>query len=136
MYSINRVARDSHEPREATPRRLDGHADFYQPEAEPNGEAASMDLALATGRGPAIVADLDGGGRLVRDKDVVHLGRRDAEEAEATGMGWDELETVPRTAVAGGRVRGLEVTIFDPALAPDASIAAALVVSLVAGLQS
>ncbi len=29
---------------------LDGHADFYQPEAEPNGEAASMDLALATGR--------------------------------------------------------------------------------------
>ena len=31
---------------------LDGHADFSQPEAEPNGEAASMDLALATGRGP------------------------------------------------------------------------------------
>jgi arginase len=31
---------------------LDGHADFYQPEAEPNGEAASMDLAFATGRGP------------------------------------------------------------------------------------
>ena len=30
---------------------LDGHADFYQPEAEPNGEAASMELALATGRG-------------------------------------------------------------------------------------
>jgi CRP/FNR family transcriptional regulator, cyclic AMP receptor protein len=27
---------------------LDGHADFYQPEAEPNSEAASMDLALAT----------------------------------------------------------------------------------------
>ena len=28
---------------------LDGHADFYQPEAEPKGEAASMELALATG---------------------------------------------------------------------------------------
>ncbi|MGI9017559.1 MAG: arginase family protein [Euzebya sp.] len=33
---------------------LDGHADFYQPEAEPGGEAASMDLALVTGRGPEI----------------------------------------------------------------------------------
>jgi arginase len=31
---------------------LDGHADFYQPEAEPTGEAASMELALVTGRGP------------------------------------------------------------------------------------
>ena len=31
---------------------LDGHADFYQPSAEPSGEAASMDLALATGHGP------------------------------------------------------------------------------------
>ena len=39
---------------------LDGHADFYQPEAEPNGEAASMDLALATGRGPDLLADLGG----------------------------------------------------------------------------
>jgi len=64
---------------------LDGHADFYQPEAEPNGEAASMDLALATGRGPSVVADLDGRGALVRDEDVVVLGRRDAEEAEAAG---------------------------------------------------
>ena len=36
---------------------IDGHADFYQPDAEPNGEAASMDLALATGRGPHVVAD-------------------------------------------------------------------------------
>lgn len=64
---------------------LDGHADFYQPEAEPNGEAASMDLALATGRGPGVVADLDGSGRLVADDDVVVLGRRDADEADAAG---------------------------------------------------
>ena len=28
---------------------IDAHADFYQPEAEPTGEAASMDLALVTG---------------------------------------------------------------------------------------
>ena len=64
---------------------IDGHADFYQPEAEPNGEAASMDLALATGRGPSIVADLDGRGPLVLDDDVVLFGRRDAEEAEQAG---------------------------------------------------
>jgi arginase len=37
---------------------LDGHADFYQPSAEPLGEAASMDLALATGHGPPAVGDL------------------------------------------------------------------------------
>jgi arginase len=64
---------------------LDGHADFYQPEAEPNGEAASMDLALATGRGPSVVAHLAGSGPLVRDDDVVVFGRRDADEADAAG---------------------------------------------------
>jgi arginase len=64
---------------------LDGHADFYQPAAEPRGEAASMDLALATGRGPAIVADLEGRAPLVREEDVVAFGRRDADETEAHG---------------------------------------------------
>lgn len=64
---------------------IDGHADFYQPAAEPNGEAASMDLALVTGRGPDLLADLDGRGPLVRDDDVVQFARRDASEAEAAG---------------------------------------------------
>jgi arginase len=64
---------------------LDGHADFYQPEAEPNGEAASMELALATGRGPEIVTDLEGLRPLVRDEDIVALGCRDAEQAEKHG---------------------------------------------------
>jgi arginase len=64
---------------------LDGHADFYQPEAEPNGEAASMDLALATGRGPEIATDMEGRRPLVRDEDVVAFGRRDAAEAEEHG---------------------------------------------------
>jgi arginase len=64
---------------------IDGHADFYQPDAEPNGEAASMDLALATGRGPSLLANLEGRGPLVRDDDVVQFGRRDAEEAESAG---------------------------------------------------
>jgi arginase len=64
---------------------VDGHADFYQPEAEPFGEAASMDLALATGRGPAIVTQLDGVSPLVRDEDVVLFARRDADEANRAG---------------------------------------------------
>jgi arginase len=64
---------------------VDGHADFYQPEAEPAGEAASMDLALVTGRGPLIVTDLEGRRPLVRDADVVALARRDAKETEEHG---------------------------------------------------
>jgi arginase len=59
---------------------IDGHADFYQPEVNPNGEAASMDLALATGRGPAIVTDMEGRRPLVRDEDSVAFAFRDAEE--------------------------------------------------------
>ncbi|MEV3988749.1 arginase family protein [Streptomyces sp. NPDC049837] len=65
---------------------LDGHTDFYQPAAEPAGEAASMELALATGRGPRPLTDLEGRGPLLRDEDVVALGFRDAEESAAAGM--------------------------------------------------
>jgi arginase len=64
---------------------LDGHADFYQAEAEPTGEAASMELALVTGRGPALVTNLEGRSPLVRDEDVVVFGFRDAEQAAADG---------------------------------------------------
>ena len=44
-----------------------------------------MELALATGRGPEIVTDLEGLRPLVRDEDVVALGIRDAELAETHG---------------------------------------------------
>ena len=64
---------------------VDGHADFYQAEAEVNGEVASMDLALVTGRGPALLSDLEGLRPLVRDADVVQVGSRDAAEAAAQG---------------------------------------------------
>ena len=55
---------------------LDGHCDFCDPTREPRGEAASMDLALATGRGPRVVAQIDGFARLVEDEDVVQFGYR------------------------------------------------------------
>lgn len=178
---------------------IDGHADFYQPEAEPNGEAASMDLALATGRGPDVVSDLEGRRPLVRDEDVVHFARRDADEAAEAGsqriedtrirvidllevrergvaraaqealerllrpeldgfwlhldcdalddavmpavdyrlqdgLQWDELEAVIRLAVDSGRAVGLEVTIFNPFLDADGSMALALVTCLARSL--
>jgi arginase len=59
---------------------IDGHADFFQPEAEPNGEGASMELAWATGRGPSVVADIAGLGPLVRSEDVVAFGYRDGDD--------------------------------------------------------
>ena len=62
---------------------IDGDADFYQPEANPIGGAASAsDLAFATGHGPAIVADIEGAGPLVRAEDVVVFANRDASDRE------------------------------------------------------
>ena len=55
---------------------LDGHCDFCDPSHEPHGEAASMDLALATGRGPEVVAKLGGFDCLVEDVDVAQVGFR------------------------------------------------------------
>ncbi|MGK9169573.1 arginase family protein [Inquilinus limosus] len=180
---------------------LDGHADFYQPEAEPNGEAASMELALATGRGPAVISDLEGLRPLVRDEDVVAFGPRDAEIAEQfgsqriadtiielldlaavrqaganaaaeralqrltrpgllgfwlhldadvlddavmpavdyripDGLSFDELATVLRAATASGRMAGVDITIFNPALDPGGAIAARFVDAIARGLRS
>ena len=179
---------------------LDGHADFYQPEAEPNGEAASMDLALATGRGPAVVTDIEGRCPLVRDEDVVLFGRRDAADAEAhgsqriedtaiamtdlvamrvagveaavasaverlskpeldgfwihldadvlddavmpavdyripDGLSWDELAVALRAGVGSGRAVGINVTIFNPKLDGDGSLARAFIQALAQGLK-
>jgi arginase len=64
---------------------IDGHADFYQPEANPNGEAASMDLAFATGHGPGLLTNIEGRGPLVRDEDAVAFAFRDADEQAEYG---------------------------------------------------
>jgi arginase len=62
---------------------IDGDADFYQPEANPIGGAASAsDLAFATGYGPAIVVDIEGARPLVRAEDVVVFANRDASDRE------------------------------------------------------
>ncbi len=178
---------------------LDGHADFYQPDAEPNGEAASMELALATGRGPAVVTDLEGRRPLLRDEDAVAFAFRDADQAAEHGsqplppdlravslaevrrigvepavraaaahltraggpgdfwihldadvlddavmpavdyrmpggLGWAELETALRTAIGSGRAVGLDITIFNPRLDPNGSIARSLAETVGRGL--
>ncbi|MFG1665521.1 arginase family protein [Streptomyces sp. Y7] len=173
---------------------LDGHTDFYQPSAEPNGEAASMELALATGRGPRLLTDLEGRRPLLHDEDVVAFGFRDTDESAAAGMQplppglhaldldavraagagtaarlavdrltagpgtgfwvhldvdvlddalmpavdyrqpggltWRELADVLGTALADPAAAGLDVTIFNPRLDPDGTIAARLAACL------
>lgn len=76
---------------------IDGHADFYQPEANPNGEAASMDLAFATGHGPHTLCNLEGRAPLVRPDDVVAFGFRDEEEQRQYGS-----QPLPRELLALG----------------------------------
>ena len=180
---------------------LDGHADFQDPREEPNGEAASIDLALATGRGPRAITDIDALGPLVRDDDVALLGYRalsdgsdrnrathvrdtailvydlndirrggldaalDASLArvardgiegffihldadvlsdevmpavdyrEPDGLQFDEVSRIVRAALATGKAVGLELTIFNPALDADGSLARELVEMLEAGLD-
>jgi arginase len=65
---------------------IDGDADFYQPEVSPLGGAASAsDLAFATGRGPDVVADIEGRRPLVRDGDVCVFACRDAADRDRRG---------------------------------------------------
>lgn len=94
---------------------IDGHADFYQVAANPSGEAASMDLAFATGHGPPLLTDLEGLAPLVREDDVVVLGFRDTAEQAAHGsqplpaaIQAFDLETVRRLGVENAARRAVE----------------------------
>jgi arginase len=64
---------------------IDGHADFYQPQASPTGEAADMELAIVSGRGPNVLTNINGLKPLVRDQDIILFGYRDAEQAASHG---------------------------------------------------
>jgi arginase len=66
---------------------VDGHSDFFHPGNYDTrsrlGTAAGMDLALATGRGEALLTkwpDIDG--PLVADEDAIQAGEREAENAD------------------------------------------------------
>jgi arginase len=64
---------------------IDGHSDFYQPQASITGEVADMDLAIVSGRGPEILTNIDDLKPLVRDEDIVVFGYRDAEQSSSYG---------------------------------------------------
>ena len=86
---------------------IDGNADFFQPEAEPNGEGASMDLALVTGYGPSHLTDIEGRGPLVRPEDAVAFAYRDHRDQEEYGSQPlpEELKAIDLPAV---RATGVE----------------------------
>jgi arginase len=179
---------------------IDGHTDFYQPQASTTGEVADMDLAIVSGRGPDILTNIDDLKPLVRDEDAVVFGYRDAEQslsygsqdiretnmhvfdlsqirgikiATATsvaiarlmkdglegfwihldadvlddrvmpavdyrlpdgGLGFSELSKLLSVLIASGHAVGMTITIFNPHLDLDGSIAKNFVSSIVAGL--
>jgi arginase len=99
---------------------IDGHVDFYQPEASPTGEVADMDLALATGRGPAILTTFDGRTPLVRDEDVAAVGARDRDEREKAGSQDIRSTGIKLFELAAIRDRGIDA-VADEALEVVAS---------------
>jgi arginase len=178
---------------------IDGHADFYQPEAEPAGEVASMELAIVSGRGPKVLTDIDGLMPLVKEENTVAFGYRDIKEQQKyksqdikktaincyelekarsmgilsaaqqaiemlkntgsegfwihldadvldgkimpavdyqmpDGLQWDELSSLLKALMATKLAVGLTVTIFNPKLDPDGSIAQSFTKSIIAGL--
>ncbi len=179
---------------------IDGHSDFYQPNASTTGEVADMDLAIVTGRGPDILTNIDGLKPLVRDEDVVVFGYRDREQSSSYGsqdvmdtnmlaldflrvrdlkinkaahvavsrmlkngldgfwihldadvlddrimpavdyrldggLGFSGLSELLRVLISTRRVVGMSITIFNPLLDSDGSIARNFVSSIVAGLS-
>ena len=64
---------------------IDAHADFYEPERSTTGEVADMDLAIVTGRGPEILANINHNKPYVTDDRVIHIGQRDWEETKKFG---------------------------------------------------
>lgn len=64
---------------------VDAHADFYSPGTSTSGEAADMDLALVTGRGPELLTNINSLRPYVPDEHIVHIGQRDWEETKQYG---------------------------------------------------
>lgn len=92
---------------------IDAHADFYQPEAEPIGEAASMDLALVVGKGPTVLTDIQQRRPYVQEKHVVQLGQRDADEAREAGSQRIEDSAIHCLDLAAIRKKGIASTLTE-----------------------
>ena len=115
----------------------DAHADYAIAEESRSGSAASMALALATGRGDTPLARLAGSTSLVNDRRTAVIGRRDANQ-DWYGLGalaassildvpslqlqsddWLEIAATTLDQVAPPDVRGfwiqVDADVLDPA---------------------
>ncbi|MFB6447881.1 arginase family protein [Bradyrhizobium tunisiense] len=91
---------------------IDGHADFFQPEAEPNGEGASMDLAFVSGFGPSLLVDIEGRAPLVRPEDAVAFAYRDHRDQEEYGS-QPLPEVLKALDLPAVRARGIEAAACE-----------------------
>ena len=79
---------------------IDAHSDCQSPEVSQTGGVAGMPLAIATGRGPRILSDLESRRPYLADEDVILLGLRDLFDVVGT-----DKKTIAGTQI---RVRDLE----------------------------
>lgn len=115
----------------------DAHADYAIVEESRTGSAASMALALATGRGDSPLARLAGATSLVNDRRTAVIGRRDANQdwygvaalaaspildlpsAQLQSDDWLEVAATTLDQVAPPDVRGfwiqVDADVLDPA---------------------
>jgi arginase len=94
---------------------VDGHSDFFHPgnydAASRLGSAAGMDLALASGRGEALLTRWpDVSGPLVADPDAVQIGERDAGDPS---YAYRDIEAtqIDRTTVHSLQKEGVAATV-------------------------
>jgi arginase len=83
---------------------VDAHGDFATPEESVTGSVAAMCTALAVGRGDSPLARLAGATPLVRETDVVLIGRRDEAYGGIYGqgaLGASAILDIPHNAVCG-----------------------------------
>jgi arginase len=95
---------------------VDGHADFFHPgnydTTKVLGSTAGMDLALASGRGEALLTSWPQiGTPLARDEDIVQIGERNAEKPGYSKFYGDILSTkITMITIQRALADGIEAT--------------------------
>jgi arginase len=94
---------------------VDGHSDFTQEKSyatpETLGAAAGMDLALASGRGEALLTDWPDVGTLAADADIVQIGERGRDEPWFPEYYGDILTTeITQITVQSAKAEGIGAT--------------------------
>lgn len=94
---------------------VDGHSDFTQEKSYPTpetlGAVAGMDLALASGRGEALLTDWPQVGTLAADADIVQIGERGRDEPWFPAYYGDILATqITQLTVQSAKAEGIATT--------------------------